>query len=382
MARRAALEPKETTKPHAPWVVDLPPSLSANGRRERRYFSSRKEGVEFCRQQRIRLENYGTASTMLPAGKVEEAAAAFDRLRGTGATLTEAVEHFLAWQKRRAKSVTFGILFEKFVVAKEKRRPTYKAQLRQTRNRFSVINDTMAVDVTPEEIDEIANTAAPARRNGFLRVIRAVFNFGIRKGWCSENPVVRLDFSKLERHTQVLTNEQVVSLLKTCRETDLPVLPYLLLTIFAGIRPNEAKQITWDEDINFDENFVRIRGEHSKTGVRRIVEMDRLLVRWLAYYRASGGNTVGCVAPSNLRKRLRVIRSLAGIAEWPADAPRRTFASCHLVFYSDVDTLCRLLGHKSPAMLWDHYYKTVTKKQAAAFWKIDPPKVRRLKLAA
>jgi hypothetical protein len=51
------------------------------------------------------------------------------------------------------------------------------------------------------------------------------------------------------------------------------------------------------------------------------------------------------------------------------------------VFYSDVDTLCQLLGHKAPAMLWEHYYKAVTKKQAAAFWKIDPPKPSRMKLA-
>jgi integrase/recombinase XerD len=329
--------------------------------------------VEFGRQQRIRLENYGTASTSLPPGKIEEAAAAFDRLKGTGATLTEAVEHFLAWQRRRASSVTFAVLFERFVAAKMTRRAAYKAQLRQTQNRFSTLNGRMAVDVTPDEIDEIANTAAPARRNGFLRVIRAVFNFGIRKGWCSENPVLRLDFSRLERHTQMLTNEQVVSLLQTCSETDFPLLPYLLLTIFAGIRPNEAKQVTWDDDINFDENFVRIRGEHSKTGVRRIVEMDGLLVRWLSYYRESGGNTVGCVAPPGLRKRLRSIRRLAGFDDWPADAPRRTFASCHFAFYNDVDTLCRLLGHKSPVMLWEHYNKAVTQKRAAAFWKIEPP---------
>ena len=39
-----------------------------------------------------------------------------------------------------------------------------------------------------------------------------------------------------------------------------------------------------------------------------------------------------------------------------------------------VDLLHRLLGHKSPAMLWEHYYKAVTKKRAAHFWEIEPPK--------
>jgi hypothetical protein len=28
-----------------------------------------------------------------------------------------------------------------------------------------------------------------------------------------------------------------------------------------------------------------------------------------------------------------------------------------------------------PVMLWRHYHRAVTQKQAAAFWKIEPPKI-------
>jgi hypothetical protein len=97
MAKRASLEPKPTTKPHAPGVVNLPPLLSSTAKRERRYFDSKKQAKEFCAQQRIRLENYGTASMSPPAGKIEEAAAAFDKLNGTGIGLLEAVEQVLHW---------------------------------------------------------------------------------------------------------------------------------------------------------------------------------------------------------------------------------------------------------------------------------------------
>src|SRR5205823_11559703 len=62
MAKRVSLEPRPTTKPHAPWVVNLPPLLSGTAKRERRYFDNKKAAKEFCTQQRIRLENYGTAS--------------------------------------------------------------------------------------------------------------------------------------------------------------------------------------------------------------------------------------------------------------------------------------------------------------------------------
>ena len=94
MAKRASLEPRLTTKPHAPWVVNLPPLLSSTAKRERRYFGAKKAAETFCTQQRIRLENYGTASTTLPAGKIEEAAAAFEKLNGTGIGLLEAVWSF------------------------------------------------------------------------------------------------------------------------------------------------------------------------------------------------------------------------------------------------------------------------------------------------
>ena len=63
----------------------------------------------------------------------------------------------------------------------------------------------------------------------------------------------------------------------------------------------------------------------------------------------------------------------AGIERWPQAAPRRTFASCWLAVHSDVNKLNNLMGHTSPEMLWRHYHKAVTRKQAEAFWKIEPP---------
>src|SRR2546423_4774306 len=133
MAKRASLKPKETTKPHAPFVVNLPASLSSTGKRERRYFGTKKTAEEFCRQQRIRLENYGTASTSLPAGKIEEAAAALEKLNGTGIGLLQAVEQVLKWKHSRETSVTFKMMFESFIEAKKgKRSPAYLTALRCT----------------------------------------------------------------------------------------------------------------------------------------------------------------------------------------------------------------------------------------------------------
>jgi integrase len=110
--------------------------------------------------------------------------------------------------------------------------------------------------------------------------------------------------------------------------------------------------------------------------MRRIVDIEPLLLRWLDYYIRSGGRIDGSIAPEkNLRKRLRTIRVGAGFDRWPQDAPRRTYASNWLAANHDVNRLNNLMGHTSPAMLWQHYHRAVTQRHAAIFWKIEPPKV-------
>ena len=374
MAKRASLEPRATTKPHAPWVVNLPPLLSSSAKRERRYFDTKKAAETFCTQQRIRLENYGTASTMLPAGKIEEAAAAFEKLNGTGTGLLEAVEQVLKWKHSRENSVTFKSMFENFIDAKKgKRSAPYLTALRCTLPRFAALHQKLACEITASEIDDQLSGTTPSVHNAFIRYLRAVFNFGIRRGWCDENPVNRIDMHSLKMRKEILTNAQITALLKAVCENDFELLPYHALCIFAGIRPKEVERLAWS-NINLEERHIEVPDEKSKTGIRRIVEMEPLLVRWLDYYIRREGNTVGDITPSsNLRTRLRAVRKAAGFERWPQDAPRRTFASCWLAVHSDVNRLNNLMGHTSPEMLWRHYHKAVTQKQARSFWNIEPP---------
>ncbi len=377
MAKRASLEPKRTTKPHAPWVVNLPPLLSSTAKRERRYFDSKKGAAEFCRQQRIRLENYGTASINLPAGKIEEAQAAFDKLNGTGIGLLEAVEQVLNWKRSRENSVTFKTMFDNFIDAKKaKRSSAYLTALRYTLPRFAALHDRLACEISTSEIEDQLHGVSASVHNAFIRYLRAVFNFGIRHGWCLENPVKRIEMHSLKMRKEILTNAQVADLLKAVCDTDLELLPYHVLCIFAGVRPKEAERLSWN-NLNITERFIEVPEEKSKSAMRRIVEMEALLFRWLDYYIRAGGRIEGDVTPtSNLRKRLRAVRKTADINQWPQDAPRRTFASCWLAIHSDVNRLNNLMGHTSPEMLWRHYHKAVTQKQAKAFWKIEPPHVK------
>ena len=48
---------------------------------------------------------------------------------------------------------------------------------------------------------KVALFAAMAPRNACMRYLRAVFNFGIKRGYLAENPVSRLDFAQLNAKT-------------------------------------------------------------------------------------------------------------------------------------------------------------------------------------
>ena len=384
MPRRPSLQPKPTTKPHAPWVVNLPATLSATGQRERRYFRTRKEAALFSYQQGIRRDNYGTSSTLLPAAKVEEAAVAFTKLAPTGASLIEAVNHYLRWRKAQDASVTFEELFAKFSEAKKHRSQAYRAALRQAPTRFAALSERRVCDITSAEVDDCTPEMSISVRNAFLRVLRAAFNFAIRRGWCGANPISRIEMASLKSRRQILTNEQVVALLNTTIDRDIELLPYQLFCTFAGIRPKEVERLYW-RHVNIAEKHVEIPDECSKTETRRIVEMEPVLLQWVSYLQRSGLELEGAkpiVPRRNLRKRLRDIRAASGIEKWPQDAPRRTFASCWLAIHHDVDRLNYLMGHTSPDMLWRHYHRAVTKRQARGFWNINPPPLTRSKIVS
>ncbi|HAK06597.1 MAG TPA: hypothetical protein DCO65_04915, partial [Spartobacteria bacterium] len=255
MPKRASLEPKPTTKPHAPWVANLPAALSNTGRRERRYFENKRAAGEFCRQQKIRLENYGASSTYLPPGKVEEAQAAFEKLQGAGIGLTEAVEQVLKWKKARENTVTFKAMFERFIEAKSTRSKKYQTDLRCTLPRFAALHDRLACEISATDIEDQLNGMSPSVRNAFLRYLRAAFNFGIRREWCSDNPVRRIEMERVRMRRELLTNSEVAALLKTVCKTDLQLLPFHVLCIFAGIRPEEVGRLFWS-NVNINERFV------------------------------------------------------------------------------------------------------------------------------
>ena len=188
----------------------------------------------------------------------------------------------------------------------------------------------------------------------------------------SKDLAVAYDFAKLpEKEVVTLTTTQAAELIAAA-DADFDLLPYHAIGLFAGIRPMELQRLAWS-DIDLREKHIHIRPEVSKTGRRRIVDMEPNLCAWLGGFIARGGDATGLVTPSvNLRKQLREVRSTAGVGDWHQDVMRHTYASNWLAQHGDINKLTLFMGHESTDMLWKHYHKATKQRDAVRYWKIKP----------
>jgi len=78
------------------------------------------------------------------------------------------------------------------------------------------------------------------------------------------------------------------------------------------------------------------------------------------------------VVPVNARKKLDAIRKDAGLARWPKNGLRHSFASYRLAATHDAPRVASELGHTSPQMLYSTYRELVLPEEADRYWKIAP----------
>ena len=143
------------------------------------------------------------------------------------------------------------------------------------------------------------------------------------------------------------------------------ILPYIAVGAFAGLRAAEIERLEW-QDIDFEENEIAVSSEN-KTGERH-VDMLPALREWLPFRQLSGP-----VTPANLRKHFECAREAAQIVPWPNNALRHSYGSYHLKHFGN-DALTRLqMGHwRDSAVLFAHYRRAVTRRNAEHYWNIKP----------
>jgi integrase len=381
MARPSSLEPRYLES-RDKWVLNVPAELSDTGKRRQLFFATKRAASADVEKLKARSDNFGTSLSTLTPARIAKAAEAYKLLDPLSIDLLDAVRGYVAAYKQRTESISFLELFNVFVEAKKDRNPRYLGELRYTRDRFPQLHDRLVSDLTHRDLEPLLLAISPGGRNPVMRYLRAVFNYGVKRGYLLENPISRLDFAERPRkEVETVTNDQVKAMLSHSMTDDLELLPFLILGLFCGIRPDgELQKIEW-RDIDLNDKVVTIRPEVSKTKRRRFVDLSANAKAWLEAFITQAGIQQGRIAtynPSELRTHRRTNWQAAGILKWPQQAMRHTYCSNWLAMHQDINKLVLQSGHDSVDTMWRHYHRGVTRAEAATFWKIRPPKTAKI----
>jgi integrase len=368
----------------------VPTALSPTGKRQRRFFVTREQAEVECELLKTRRINFGHSLSTMSPQRIAEARACYQRLEteAPGVALTTAVNEFLVTFKLRNTSVPTATLFERFVQSKAGASAPYRQELNSTFRRLTSLQDTVASDLTAQQIDASLCGFPPAYRNAALRYLRAPFNFGIRSGWLKENPVKGLEFTKIVRDTvEIIPPSIVEKLLLDALANDIELLPFLVLSVYAGIRPDgELQKLLWNDlDLSAKEHHVTVRPTVAKKRRKRWIDLSENAIAWLTEYHNRGGKTEGRIVPfsaSKLRRKRRRNAEMAGLSTWPQQGARHTYCSCWLRQHGDINKLVLQAGHESAQVLWNHYYQAVGPETATAFWAIYPPQKEERRIVA
>jgi integrase len=357
----------DSNRPHLRFVVNY----RETGKRKRSFFETDAQAKSFAAFKNAELHRNGVEHSEFPTSLRVMAQNAVEQLKPFGKTITDAVQHYVAFLKASEKSCTAVQLVRELLAAKEKDGASVRhvSDLRSRLNIFAGKFDGQPVaTITSAEIDDWLRSlpVSPVTRNHYRRLILLAFNFAVDRGYAVSNPAEKTAKAK-ERGGDIgiLTVAQAARLLESAAPEVL--LPYIAIGLFAGLRRAEIERLDWSE-IDFESGLIEVKAEKSKTAQRRFVTLQPNLREWLLPVRKHRGS----ITPEDFNKQFVEAREAAGIKDWPDNALRHSFASYHLAHFKNAASTALDLGHHDSRITFAHYRELVKPKEAERFWKIMP----------
>jgi integrase len=337
----------------------------------------------------------GSAAFTLSAAQMTEAADAYRRLSEIPLTLTEAVGYAIQHACPVAGTLSVSDAIEAAQKAKKGKRPTYRADLIRRWRRFErwlPANKRKAINTITKPMIRKFLTDCDLRSEGernMLRNISVLFSWAVDHHYLTENPCfgIKVEREETDEPVRILSIKEAEHLLKsastmlnlplktgkdrietiTVRPGDL--IPWLTVGMFAGVRPDEAKRLEW-QNIDFERQHIDLPAKIAKDHRRRIIPMEPNLIEWLKPYRPANGQ--GKIARNHRWKFQAFVKSI-DFSPWPKDCLRHSYGSYHLAKYENSGKTAEYMGHRSSQMLYERYREVIKERaDIDAFWKLIP----------
>jgi len=340
----------------------------------RKFFKTRTEAEAEALRQRTLLERHSRIAVGLSQRDLSDFIHARDRLAGYGKKITDALDFLVDHLERvRRHGITVSQLGLEVLEAKRRdgKPPAYLADLRKRLTRFC--QDFGNRSIASIAVDELDNwlrdlPLSPKSRANYRANIGVLFSYAEQRGIIDRNPIPRTAKPKLiDRPPEIFAVDELRTLLEAATRTAHDVVPMLAIGAFAGLREAEIQRLDWHE-IDLARGHIEIKAAKAKSARRRIVPIQPNLAGWLRPY----AGLTGRVVPAGARRKLDRVREEAGLARWPQNGLRHSFASYRLAAIQDAPRVAAELGHTSPQMLYGTYRELVHPEEAERYWKISP----------
>jgi len=348
-----------------------------NGKRSFKSFPTREAAEKF---RKGHLEKAAAKNPLLlsdiDAALRHEILLALERLREYRATITQAVDYFIKHSRPAKAEATIGEVADEFQRVKkgaglsDKYLDTARASFFVPfRDAFNNCNVTEVTSAAVEKYVYKNKAWSATTRNTVIRHLSVLFNFAIERGHATQNPLRTIQKPKRavsNAKDKVLATADVIKLLNYAFNNDYrPECAALVLILFCGVRVDEVDKVHW-EHVKLDEEPPVVVLDETKANRRRVNQLPDNAVDWLKELRVKGK-----ITPSNYVGRMRYLRRLSKVP-YKQNSARISFASYHVAMHEDASKTSVMLGHQSPALLWNTYRALVSKSAAKEYWKIVP----------
>ena len=369
------------------WRVVAP---SPTGGRIRKSFKDREDARIFHEQCKVQIAQFGAQSMEISDRVRGQAVEGMKLLEPYGASLMDAVKHYVAHLESRRGGVPLSQAIEELLLNRRSAEvsPRYVNDLRLRLGRFhAAFPDASTRSITTANIGSFLEGlgVAASTANTFRRDLRTLFEFAVERGYVEVNPVRVKPIKCKDAKIEILSVDQTARLLKSC---DSDTLPSVAIAAFCGLRQAEIERLDWSK-VDLDEKIITVDADIAKTGSRRVVDIPDCAIKWLAPHAKDRGKIMPAefrilfdrvrvragFKPSFDQRRDAALQSLligkSKLQPWPANCLRHSAISYRLAQCKDIGQVATVAGN-SPSIIKSHYLELVKPSAADAYFKITP----------
>ena len=313
-------------------------------------------------------------------------------VEGTGKNLDEVVRYAADRLKPAGGLKTVAQLVTELCEIKQgwhKRGDLRHASLRDFKNRTGRISKDLGElslsELTKAVIQQWLEglKLSPRSAKNYRMILAELLRYAVQKRYIAESPIdelTRHDVKQIEgrtdsgRQPSILSPSQAETLIRTAfAKPELDLGAAVTLGLFAGIRTEELKRLSWDAvRLNDPHPFVVIGPEIAKKRRIRNVPLSDCAVAWLQRWQNKIGKVTRSEHENDFQKRFKRLCNAAKI-DWENNAMRHSFGSYQYAKDGNSVETARVLGHKADdTVLFSHYRALASKEQGEAYFSILP----------